>query len=165
VQNWKCMGSRVLPCQSPPLLIRSCSPRSRMLPMTDEKMPVRRLWHDIFVMVAKGSTSGGRKRQTHRLEKSRLPARLPLSFRRNLCVDVAERSDDFVEAVRLYQRRFIVCLGRNQVRGFLYLAIPCPHSMQSNPVGAVIMRFPNGGRFWPTTICADGSRRWSAPVN
>ena len=108
VQNWKCMGSRVLPCQSPPtrirlgeksqpirrpyfqpiladcspdsdqsrcpnymptvccqrlgtksnppkLLIRSCSPRFRMLPMTDEKMPVRRLGHDIFVMVREGA--------------------------------------------------------------------------------------------------------------
>ena len=39
----------------PKLLIRSCSPRFRMLPMTDEKMPVGRLWHDIFVMVRQGA--------------------------------------------------------------------------------------------------------------
>lgn len=41
--------------QPPKLLIRSCSPRFRMLPMTDEKMPVGRLWHDIFVMVRQGA--------------------------------------------------------------------------------------------------------------
>ena len=64
--------------QPPKLLIRSCSPRFRMLPMTDEKMPVGRLWHDIFVMVRQGAPrQAGRKRQTHGLEKSRLPARLP----------------------------------------------------------------------------------------